>query len=200
MTEAYPLAWPAHVRRRTAAQRIRAAFGKTRMVKSSFSDNHWRQKEQLSVAEAIRRLFAEIDRMGARYTVISSNVEIRQDGLPRSDRREPVDPGVAVYFRLNDKPYCLPCDRYDRVADNIAAQAVIGSQPDGYRLLVVTTASAINATLYPQLPFNFLRDVAPVARLVRMVNLVVVHPSVPVNTLGEFIAPVIEKSGIKGSL
>jgi tripartite-type tricarboxylate transporter receptor subunit TctC len=85
-------------------------------------------------------------------------------------------------------------------AGNIAAQAIIGSQPDGYRLLVVTTASAINATLCPQLPFNFLRDVAPVARLVRMINLVVVHPSVPANTLAEFIAPVIEKSGIKGSL
>jgi hypothetical protein len=43
-------------------------------------------------------------------------------------------------------------------------------------------------------------NVAPVARLVRMVNFVVVHPSVPASTLGEFIAPVIEKSGIKGSL
>jgi len=47
---------------------------------------------------------------------------------------------------------------------------------------------------------NFLRDVASVARLMRMINLVVVHPSVPANTLAEFIAPVIEKSGIKGSL
>ena len=61
-------------------------------------------------------------------------------------------------------------------------------------------ADAINATLYPRLPFNFLRDVASVARLVRMVNFVTVHPSVPANTLGEFIAPVIEKSGMKGSL
>lgn len=77
-----------------------------------------------------------------------------------------------------------------------AAQAVIGSQPDGYRLLVVTTVSAINPTPYPLLPFNFLRDVAPVARLVGMVNLVVVRPSVPANTLAEFIAPVIETSGI----
>jgi len=90
--------------------------------------------------------------------------------------------------------------RSSGVAGNLAAQAVIGSQPDGYRLLVVTTVGAINATLYPRLSFNFLRDVAPVARLVRMVNLVVMHPSVPANTLAEFIAPVIEKSGIKGSL
>src|SRR5262249_5846120 len=47
---------------------------------------------------------------------------------------------------------------------------------------------------------NFLRDVAPAARLVRMVNLVVAHPSIPASTLAEFIAPVIAKSGIKGSL
>jgi tripartite-type tricarboxylate transporter receptor subunit TctC len=64
-------------------------------------------------------------------------------------------------------------------------------------LLVVTTASAVNPTLYPLLPFNFLRDVAPVARLVGMVNLVVVRPSVPANTLAEFIAPVIEKAASK---
>jgi tripartite-type tricarboxylate transporter receptor subunit TctC len=77
-------------------------------------------------------------------------------------------------------------------AGNIAAQLLIGSRPGGYRLRVFTT--------YPRLPFNFPRDVALVARLVRMMNLVVVHPSVPANTLAEFIAPVIEKSGIKGSL
>jgi tripartite-type tricarboxylate transporter receptor subunit TctC len=85
-------------------------------------------------------------------------------------------------------------------AGNIVAQAVIGSPPDGCRLLVITTASAINPTLYPLLPFNFLRDVAPVARLLGMENLVVVRPSVPANTLAEFIAHVIGKSGIKGSL
>jgi tripartite-type tricarboxylate transporter receptor subunit TctC len=56
-----------------------------------------------------------------------------------------------------------------------------------------------NPTLDPLLPFNFLSDVAPVAMLVGMVSLVVVRPSVPANTLAEFTAPVIEKSGIKGS-
>ena len=54
--------------------------------------------------------------------------------------------------------------------------------------------------LLPAARHNFLRDVAPAARLVRMVNLVVAHPSIPASTLAEFIAPVIAKSGIKGSL
>src|SRR5436190_3860354 len=71
---------------------------------------------------------------------------------------------------------------------NIAAQAVINSPPDGYTLLLVSTASAINATLYQQLPFNFLRDVAPVASLVRIPNVIVVNPAVPARNVAEFIA------------
>jgi hypothetical protein len=122
VTEAYPLHWPAHVKRRTPAQRIRAAFGKTKHVTSQ-SGGGWPKKERLTIADAVKRALAELDRLGARYAVISSNVEIRQDGLPRSNRPEPDDPGVAVYFQLNGRPYCLPCDRYDRVADNIAAIA-----------------------------------------------------------------------------
>ena len=49
---------------------------------------------------------------------------------------------------------------------NIGTQAVISSPPDGYNLLLIPTASAINATLYPKLPYNFLKDIAPVAGLV----------------------------------
>src|SRR5213079_1070988 len=61
---------------------------------------------------------------------------------------------------------------------NIAAQTVINSAADGYTLLFVPTASAINATLYERLPFNFLRDITPVAGLVQMPNLMTVNPSV----------------------
>jgi len=71
---------------------------------------------------------------------------------------------------------------------NIGTQAVVSSPADGYTLLLIPTASAINATLYPQLPYNFLRDIAPVAALVRMANIVVVHPSVPATTVAEFIS------------
>jgi tripartite-type tricarboxylate transporter receptor subunit TctC len=70
---------------------------------------------------------------------------------------------------------------------NIGAQTAINSSPDGYTILMVTTASAINATFYENLPFNFIRDVAPVAALVRIPNVIVVNPALPVKTVAEFI-------------
>jgi len=78
---------------------------------------------------------------------------------------------------------------------NIAAQTVVNSQPDGYTLLFVPTAAAINATLYERLPFNVLRDIAPVAGLVQMPNLMAVNPSLPAKTVAEFIAHAKAKPG-----
>jgi hypothetical protein len=75
------------------------------------------------VADALSRLQRELDRIGARYPVISSNLELRLDGLPRSGQREPNDPGVAIYFDLDGKPHCMPCDTYTTVVQNIAAVA-----------------------------------------------------------------------------
>jgi tripartite-type tricarboxylate transporter receptor subunit TctC len=71
---------------------------------------------------------------------------------------------------------------------NIATEAVVKSAPDGYTLLLVTAANAINATLYGKLNFNFLRDIAPVAALGREPNAMLVNPSVPAKTVPEFIA------------
>lgn len=71
---------------------------------------------------------------------------------------------------------------------NIATEAVINSPPDGYTILLVAPANAINATLYEKLNHNFLRDITPVAGLIRFPNVVVVNPSVPVNTIPELIA------------
>ncbi len=71
---------------------------------------------------------------------------------------------------------------------NIAAQWVINAAPDGYTVLLVPTSSAINATLYESLPFNFLKDIAPVAGLVRSPNVMEVNQAVPVRTVAEFIA------------
>jgi tripartite-type tricarboxylate transporter receptor subunit TctC len=71
---------------------------------------------------------------------------------------------------------------------NIATQAVVGAPPDGYTLLNVVTANAINGTLYEKLDFDFIRDIAPVAGLVRFPMVLLVNPSVPANTLSEFIA------------
>jgi tripartite-type tricarboxylate transporter receptor subunit TctC len=70
----------------------------------------------------------------------------------------------------------------------IAIEAVVNSQPDGYTLLVVSTSAAVSATFYPNLSFNLIRDIAPVAGIVRMPLVMVVNPSVPAQTVPEFIA------------
>jgi tripartite-type tricarboxylate transporter receptor subunit TctC len=71
---------------------------------------------------------------------------------------------------------------------NLATQAVVNATPDGYTILAIAHANAINATLYQNLPFNFIRDIAPVAGLVQMPNVLEVHPSVPAKSVSEFIA------------
>jgi tripartite-type tricarboxylate transporter receptor subunit TctC len=70
---------------------------------------------------------------------------------------------------------------------NIATDAVVRASPDGYTLLLVGSPNAINATLYENLGFNFLRDIAPVASLTRGALVMVIHPSVPAHTIPEFI-------------
>jgi tripartite-type tricarboxylate transporter receptor subunit TctC len=72
-------------------------------------------------------------------------------------------------------------------AGNIAAEAVVKAPADGYTLLMVPPAAAINATLYEKLPFSFLSDLAPVAGVVRVPNVVEVNPSVPVKTVPELV-------------
>jgi tripartite-type tricarboxylate transporter receptor subunit TctC len=71
---------------------------------------------------------------------------------------------------------------------NIATEAVLRAPPDGYTLLLVAPANAINATLYDKLNFNFIREVEPIAGLIRFPNVVVVNPSVPVKSIPELIA------------
>src|SRR5436190_7517099 len=71
---------------------------------------------------------------------------------------------------------------------NIGTEAVVRAAPDGYTLALIGAPSAINATLYQNLSFNFVRDIAPVAIIVRFPNVLVVNPSVPAKTVPEFIA------------
>jgi tripartite-type tricarboxylate transporter receptor subunit TctC len=73
-------------------------------------------------------------------------------------------------------------------SSNIATEAVVRAPPDGYMLLVVDSSPAINATLYDNLNFNFLRDIAPVGGIGAVANAIVVHPSVPAKTVPEFVA------------
>jgi tripartite-type tricarboxylate transporter receptor subunit TctC len=71
---------------------------------------------------------------------------------------------------------------------NIATEAVTKSPADGYTLLLVSMANAVNATLYERLNFDFIRDIAPVAGLIRGPLVMVLNPSVPASTIPEFIA------------
>jgi tripartite-type tricarboxylate transporter receptor subunit TctC len=73
-------------------------------------------------------------------------------------------------------------------ATNIAIEAVVRATADGYTLATITSTNAINATLYDKLNFNFIRDIAPVASVARVPNVVVVNPSAPATTVPELIA------------
>src|ERR1700730_2466086 len=71
---------------------------------------------------------------------------------------------------------------------NVATEAVVNAAPDGYTLLFVAPSAVINATLYEKLNFNFIRDVTPIAGIMRVPNVMIVNPSVPAQTVPEFIA------------
>jgi tripartite-type tricarboxylate transporter receptor subunit TctC len=73
-------------------------------------------------------------------------------------------------------------------ASNIGTEAVVRAPADGYTLLLVGAPAAINATLYDRLSFNFLRDIAPIAGIIRAPNVMVVNPAFPAKTVPEFIA------------
>jgi tripartite-type tricarboxylate transporter receptor subunit TctC len=72
--------------------------------------------------------------------------------------------------------------------NNLAVEAVVNAPPDGYTVLLVNPANGINASLYKKLPFNFIRDIAPVGGIYRVPNVMEVNPDVPAKTVAEFIA------------
>jgi hypothetical protein len=81
------------------------------------------RKSEVTLYVGRERLLDEMKRLGATAVMLSTNVPTRQDGLPYSKAREPDDHGVAVYFRIKGEPRVLACDKWDRVADNMAALA-----------------------------------------------------------------------------
>lgn len=109
---AYPLQWPEGWKRKDPGFRRDATFTK--------------YKKRLSIFDGAQRVLDELTHIGIGRDdiVISTNVETRLDGLPRSDRGEPGDPGVAVYWQERaGARRVMAVDRYTRVADNLAAVA-----------------------------------------------------------------------------
>lgn len=78
-------------------------------------------KRQRTRGSAVEDLMMEIARLGGRSVILSSNLKLRQDGLPYSSQRAPDDQGIAVYFDLKGKPMCFACDQFNRDIDNIWA-------------------------------------------------------------------------------
>jgi tripartite-type tricarboxylate transporter receptor subunit TctC len=72
--------------------------------------------------------------------------------------------------------------------NNVGAEAAINAAPDGYTLYLANSANAINATLYQKLRFNFIRDITPVAAIIRFPNVMEVNPSVPAKSVPDFVA------------
>jgi hypothetical protein len=107
----FPLEWPLGWKRVLPSARQRAGFS----TKASADG-------RLSVLKATERLQGQLDLLGGRNSVLSTNVSLRLDGRPRSDE-EPGDPGAALYFQFRGKATVLACDKWTRVADNIAALA-----------------------------------------------------------------------------
>lgn len=110
-TTSYPLTWPGGWRRTAPGSRLRANFSKN--------------KNALSVAEGTKRVLDELRRFGVPdyRVIISTNIQVRLDGLPYSNQKEPSDPGVAVYWKRNGNEQVMATDTYTRVADNLAAIA-----------------------------------------------------------------------------
>ncbi len=108
----YPLQWPEGWKRTPSYQRKTATFS--------------RQGKALTVFDGVQRVLDELQRLGVHQddVIVSTNLQTRLDGLPRSNQGRPGDPGVCVYWKPAKHPMrCMAVDRYDEVQDNLAAVA-----------------------------------------------------------------------------
>lgn len=120
---AYPLQWPAGWKRIPPHLRTTARFVKKERKYYAGTGNSYMQGRELSIADGVERVRTELTRMGIMDDdqVINSNLQLRLDGFPKSGQREPEDPGIVVYWLDCGETRCMAIDRYDRVADNLAA-------------------------------------------------------------------------------
>jgi hypothetical protein len=123
---AFPLHWPDGWPR--AKQREGAKFHKrqrSRVPRGDGTTYDVTRRNGLTIADGCARVIAALSAMGVpdHEIVVSTNVEPRLDGMPKSNGSAGSDPGVAVYWKRRGKRQCIAVDRYDRVADNLAAIA-----------------------------------------------------------------------------
>lgn len=111
----YPLHWPAGWPRSRGRQQAKFSH--------KSHNGRWDESKPVTIAIALERMQAELDRLGAKSVILSSNLERTLSGAPRSGQADPADPGVAVYFTLKGKDTVLACDRWYRAADNMVAIA-----------------------------------------------------------------------------
>jgi len=119
----YPLCWPEGWKR--CSTRTSARFGRDESYSNS-GGTTWKRRKELTIADGVDRVYAELARMGVGdwNVIVSTNVEPTLRGTPRSTNEKIKDPGVAVYWRdRKERKKCMAVDRYDRVADNLAAIA-----------------------------------------------------------------------------
>lgn len=159
-TEAYPLTWPMGWKREN--NRGRARFSKGVRQYSSDGQSSWNSKTQLSIADGTKRVLKVLEQMGYNTSVvISSNLQLRNDGLPRSNQSAPSDPGVAVYWGRGNKSRCIAVDQYDRVADNLAAiaatlEAMRAIERHGGAAILDRAFTGFTALPAPEQPFQVL--------------------------------------------
>lgn len=132
--DAYPLQWPAGWPRLKSWERRDGAFKRgTRDLGRSYTTY-----TALSIADAVTRVRAELQRMrvGDDDIVISTNLHLRLDGLPKSGQAQPEDPGVAVYWRTRKgETKVMAIDQYKKVEHNLAAIAAIAATLDAMRAI-----------------------------------------------------------------
>lgn len=127
--DAYPLRWPESWPRTDTSDRKYGRFG----TRGREPGRSWSSSKDITIAQAIDRIKSELsaldggrsrwERIDPGQTVISTNLRQRNDGLPYSNQRDPEDPGAALYFEMDGKRQCIPCDTYTKIAQNLAAIA-----------------------------------------------------------------------------